>query len=35
MHPNPTDNNLVRMMDNRGGTYRLVNLVGQQVEQVH
>ena len=33
MYPNPTDNILyVRMMDNREGTYRLVNLVGQQVD---
>jgi hypothetical protein len=33
MYPNPTENILyVRMMDNREGTYRLVNLVGQQVD---
>ena len=33
MYPNPTDNILyVRMMDNREGTYRLVNLLGQQVD---
>jgi bacillolysin len=33
MYPNPTDNILyVRMTDNREGTYRVVNLVGQQVD---
>jgi Zn-dependent metalloprotease len=33
MYPNPTDNILyVRMMDNREGTYRLINFLGQQVD---
>ena len=33
MYPNPTDNILhVRMVDNREGTYRLINFLGQQVD---
>lgn len=33
MYPNPTDNILnVRMVDNRQGTYRLINFLGQQVD---
>ncbi|MDG2432101.1 M4 family metallopeptidase, partial [Flavobacterium sp.] len=33
MYPNPTDNILhVRMIDNREGTYRLINFLGQQVD---